>query len=148
MKKFFAMMAFGLALATTACADNEIISRNVNDLPAEARATLNEQFAQTKVNYIKIDKEVFTTTYDVLLENGIEVTFDSKGRWKEVDGKKKAIPTSFVPQPIQDYAKSLFPEQQISKIEKDKDGRGYYEVELTNGVDFKFDKKFRLREVD
>ncbi|MCD8318179.1 MAG: hypothetical protein LUC45_04700 [Paraprevotella sp.] len=62
MKKILAVLALGCAITTAACADNDVISRNINDLPAPARTLLNKQFAQTKVSYIKIDKDLFKST--------------------------------------------------------------------------------------
>lgn len=39
----------------------------------------------------------------------------------------------------------MFPGEKITKIEKDS---REYEVELTNDVDLKFDRKFNIREID
>lgn len=96
MRKIFAILILGIAIVTTACADNDVITRNLNELPAPARTILKQQFAHTKVSYIKIDKDWFkSTTYDVQLVNGTEVSFDSKGDWTEVDGKRSEVPAFF-----------------------------------------------------
>jgi hypothetical protein len=39
----------------------------------------------------------------------------------------------------------MFPGEKITKIEKDS---RKYEVELTNDVELKFDRKFNIREID
>ena len=39
----------------------------------------------------------------------------------------------------------MFPGEKITKIEK---GSRKYEVELTNDVELKFDRKFNIREID
>ena len=128
MRKIFAILILGIVIVTTACADNDVITRNLNELPAPARTILKQQFAHTKVSYIKIDKDWFkSTTYDVQLVNGTEVSFDSKGDWTEVDGKRSEVG------------------EKITKIEKDS---RKYEVELTNDVELKFDRKFNIREID
>lgn len=68
MRKIFAILILGIVIVTTACADNDVITRNLNELPAPARTILKQQFAHTKVSYIKIDKDWFkSTTYDVQL---------------------------------------------------------------------------------
>lgn len=96
MRKIFAILILGIVIVTTACADNDVITRNLNELPAPARTILKQQFAHTKVSYIKIDKDWFkSTTYDVQLVNGTEVSFDSKGDWTEVDGKRSEVPGFF-----------------------------------------------------
>ncbi len=146
MRKIFAILILGIIITTGACADNDAISRNMNDLPVAARNILKKQFAQTKVSYIKIDKDLFKpTTYDVQLVNGTEVSFDSKGNWTEVDGKKSEIPAFFIPSEIKRQVNEMFPEEKITKIEKNSRN---YEVELTNGTDLTFDKKFNIREID
>lgn len=146
MKKILMAIVLGLAITTTACAD-DVISRNVNDLPAAARTILNKQFANTKVSYIKIDKDLFqSTSYEIQLVNGYEVSFDSKGNWTEVDCKKTGtVPAYFIPAAIQKQVNDMFPGERITKIEKD---TREYEIELSNDVDLKFDKKGQLKEVD
>ena len=54
MRKIFAILILGIVIVTTACADNDVITRNLNELPAPARTILKQQFAHTKVSYIKI----------------------------------------------------------------------------------------------
>ena len=57
-----------------------------------------------------------------------------------------AVPASVVPTQISDYvAKSSFPNQYIKKIERD----AYtWEIELSNGIEIKFDKEFRVIDID
>ena len=142
MRKMFAILLLGMVIVTTACADNDVITRNVNDLPVPARTILKQQFAHTKVSYIKIDKDWFkSATYDVQLVNGTEISFDSKGDWTEVDGKRSEVPAFFIPAPIKKQVNDMFPGEKITKIEKDS---REYEVELTNDVD----RKFNIREID
>ena len=52
MRKIFAILILGIVIVTTACADNDVITRNLNELPAPARTILKQQFAHTKVSYI------------------------------------------------------------------------------------------------
>lgn len=135
MRKIFAILILGIVIVTTACADNDVITRNLNELPAPARTILKQQFAHTKVSYIKIDKDWFkSTTYDVQLVNGTEV-----------DGKRSEVPAFFIPKEIKKQVNEMFPGEKITKIEKDS---RKYEVELTNDVELKFDRKFNIREID
>lgn len=147
MKKIFAILAVGLAFSATACADRkDVFSRNTGDLPAPARATLDKEFPEEKVSYIKIEKEIFqSTTYEVQFVHGTEICFNSDGEWIEVDCKREAVPATFIPEAIKSQVDDMFPGEPITKIEKDS---REYEVELSNGVELKFDKRFRLREVD
>ncbi len=98
------------------------------------------------MSYIKIEKEIFqSTTYEVQFVHGTEVCFNSDGEWIEVDCKREAVPATFIPEAIKSQVDDMFPGEPITKIEKDS---REYEVELSNGVELKFDKRFRLREVD
>lgn len=146
MKKILAVLVLGFSIICIACADNERISRNLNDLPAEARNVVNKEFANTKVSYIKIDKDLFkSTTYEVQFVNGMEITFDSKGNWIEVDCQRAEVPAAFIPAQIKTQINDMFPGEKVTKIEKEP---RHYEVELTNDVDLKFDKNFKIKEVD
>ena len=53
MRKMFAILLLGMVIVTTACADNDVITRNVNDLPVPARTILKQQFAHTKFRISK-----------------------------------------------------------------------------------------------
>ena len=46
---------------------------------------------------------------------------------------------------IKKQVNEMFPGEKITKIEKDS---RKYEVELTNDVELKFDRKFNIREID
>lgn len=145
MKKILALFVLGLGLSLTTHAD-DVISRNVKDLPEKAQTTLSKHFPGIKVQFITIDKELFEpTTYEARLANGTEVKFNHKGEWIEVDAKRTKVPAVFIPASIKKQATDMFPEAFIKKIEKDNRG---YEVELSNGIDMKFDKKFKLRKMD
>ena len=52
---------------------------------------------------------------------------------------------AIVPQQIRDYVTKNYPKNKIVAIDRD---RRDYEVELDNGLDLKFDLKFRLIDID
>ncbi len=145
MKKIFAVLVLGFSIISIAVA-NERITSNLNDLPAPAQEVVKKEFANTKVSYIKIDKDLFkSTTFEVQFVNGTEITFDSKGNWIEVDCQRAEVPAAFVPAQIKNQINDMFPGEKVTRIDKE---LRYYEVELTNDVDLKFDKNFRIKEVD
>lgn len=83
MRKIFAILILGIVIVTTACADNDVITRNLNELPAPARTILKQQFAHTKVSYIKIDKDWFNlplTTYSLSMVRKSPSTAKETGR--------------------------------------------------------------------
>ena len=72
---------------------------------------------------------------------GVEVSL-SKVDEELFDKDYKVV---FVPQQIRDYVAKNYPDRKITAIDRD---RRDYEVELDNGLDLKFDLKFRLIDID
>lgn len=103
MKKIFALFALLLCFVQFSQAGDKV-TRDVNKLPVAAREMINKHFPQAKVEYIKIEKDLFlSTSYDVKMSDGIELEFNSKGEWIEIDCKNKAVPAIFIPNTIVKY---------------------------------------------
>lgn len=117
----------------------EKYSHDINTLPAAAQTTVKNNF-KASVSHIKIEKELGRVSeYDVVLTDGSEITFDRNGNWKDVEVRKNgSVPASFVPAEIAKYIKQTQKNVKVIGIEKKKSG---YEVELSNGVDMKFNSK-------
>jgi hypothetical protein len=126
----------GLLFGFSAYAQKTVIKKEV--LPANAQTFLKTHFGSKKPSYIIQDKELLSTEYKVQFDNKIEIEFDKKGNWKEVDGKNSKIPASIIPKKITSYVKTNFPKEKITKIEIGSSG---YEVKLTNGLELKFNLK-------
>ena len=88
---------------------------------------------------------MFSKDYKVVFVNGAKVEFAKDGQWTEVDCKYGEVPAAIVPQEIRNYVAKNFAGRKIVSI--DRDTRDY-EVKLDNGLDLKFDLKFRLIEID
>ena len=140
MRKLFLIMALVVTILTASARDT--YSHDVGVLPVAAQTILKNNF-KAKVSHIKIDKTLGKVSeYDVVLTDGTEVSFDSKGNWKEVEvGVNKSIPSALVPAEIRNYVKQHQKNSPIVGIEKNRSG---YEIELANGVEMKFnsDGKF------
>ena len=137
MKKLVLMIAVVLGMAITANAKGSF-SRDESLLPLAARTTISSNF-KAKISLIKAEKMLGTITeYEVILTDGSEISFDKNGNWQEIDVPKgKAVPNGFVPKSITDYVKKTHSGQKVVSIDKDKGG---YSIELSNGIDMKFDK--------
>lgn len=122
MKKLMMILAGAALLATSAPAfagnDRPIA---VGELPAVSQEFIKTHFA------------------------GVEVEFAKNGEWKDVECKYGEVPAAIVPQQIRDYVTKNYPKNKIVAIDRD---RRDYEVELDNGLDLKFDLKFRLIDID
>lgn len=145
MKKFIALLAV-ILLSIGQISAKDIVYRTTEPLPAAAKKTLKSSFPKTGVSHIKVDKHFFGgADYEVILVDGTEIEFNDNGEWKEVDCGQKAVPSVFVLKPISSYVSKYYKGQKIVKIDKD---RNDYDVELSSGIDLKFDRSGRFLRVD
>lgn len=139
------MLIAALSVVSASMA-NDRYGRDASVLPASAQTVLSRNF-KAAVSLVKIDKEFGRVSeYEVILSDGTEITFDSKGNWESVEvSGKGSVPAAFVPEAIAAYVKKNEKGLRIVGIEKK---RGGYEVELANGVDLKFDASGKFLRYD
>lgn len=145
MKKLFALMlAIVFAVAVVSARDR--VTTDVNYLPQVAQQILKKHFPKAAVNHIKIDSKTFGgKEYDVVLNNGTEIEFDDKGEWKDIDAGMNGVPASIVPESIATFVKKNHRGQKIVSIDRSKKG---YEVELSGGLDLKFNRYGHFVRID
>ena len=145
MKKLTFILVCLLTLCTTtACADNEKPIQ-VSQLPAAAQELISRHFAGSKVAMAKVESGLASKSYEVVFADGAKLDFDGKGNWKEIDCKLAEVPEALVPAQIKNYVQANYPDAKVIKIEKD---RKEYEVKLSNRMELKFDRNFRLIDID
>lgn len=144
MKRLLFMLAVIMGILTASARNN--YSHNPADLPPSAQTILKNNF-KAEVSHIKIEKDFGKIKeYDVILTDGTEVTFDSHGNWKEIEVKQKSsVPASLIPKAISEYVKQNQKNVKIIGIEKNRSG---YEVELSNGVEMKFNSEGKFVRYD
>jgi len=133
----------GSLFGLSANAQKTVIKKEA--LPANAQTFLKTHFGSKKPSYILEDKEILSTEYKVQFDNQLEIEFDKKGNWKEVDGKNAKIPKSIIPKKIASYIKTNFPKEKVTKIELGSSG---YETKLSNGLELKFNLKGDFIKID
>lgn len=145
--KRIGIILIGLALMTNmACADNNKVTNNINELPQVSRNFLNNYFNGNKVSHIKIDKDLFLVdSYDVILTDGTSVEFNRDGEWKEVKSFQQNIPDTLIPAEIRQYVSQNYPGQKIMTVER---GKRKVSVDLANGLELKFDLNGNLIDID
>ncbi len=137
--KLFLVALLCFVMSTAAFADDKPIP--ASQLPAAAQNFVKKHFPKDKIAYAEKDRR----SYEVKLDNGIELDFDSKGNWTKIDGNHNAIPAAIIPGAIRNYAKKNYPNIPIIKIEKESYG---YEIELSNDIDLKFNKQGKFLSID
>lgn len=145
MKKLLTLLA-AVALTVGSLSARDKIYRSADVLPQAAHTTLQQAFPKADVNRIKVDSELIGgKDYEVVLSDGSEIEFNDKGEWKEVDCGHRAVPRQFVLPQIATYVKTNYKGAKIVKVEK---SRSDYDVELSTGVDLKFDRSGAFLRID
>ena len=145
MKKIlFALVAiFTLGISNVSADNDKLVSKS--ELPAKTQQFLDKYFANVKITYAKLERDLFDRSYEVVLADGTKLEFTSQGEWKDVDCRYEEVPAAIVPQAIREYVNSNYPGEKILKIEKD---RGYYEVKLSNRYELTFNKDYKIVDID
>ena len=146
MKKsrLFLVALLCMALQSATCfADDRIIP--VEQLPAAAQQFVKATFPEAKISFATKDAEFTGTKYEARLADGTEIDFDKKGEWDKVDCQMKSVPEALVPVVIAQYVKTNFSGAVITKIDKERYG---YDIELSNDLELKFNKKGQVMEID
>ena len=144
MKKLVLMLMAAWLMPLAMLADNET-PITVDQLPADARTFIATYFADAKVLLATVESEVFSKSYDVHFEGGDKLEFDKSGQWTEVSMRQGRVPAELVPEAVSQWVSAHYPEAGIRKIERD--GKET-EVELTNGLEITFDRKYRVIDID
>lgn len=107
-------------------------------LPKVAQNFIQTHFNGKEVSSVFHEKGVISKNYEVLLQDGTQIEFDSKGTWTEVECKPQGVPESIIPKKIRSYVSKNHPKTLITKISH---SHTLYEVELSNGMELKFSAK-------
>ena len=82
--------------------------------------------------------------YTVRLANGVEIQFENSGALEKISART-GVPAAVVPVQIADYVKANFPDAVVVEYEI---GRRDFSVDLSNGLELRFNGKFKLVELD
>ena len=135
---FILVAAWALVMSVSCFADGRMIP--VDQLPEAVKTFVKAHFPESSIIYAELE-----SGYEVRLNDGTELDFTRKGEWDKVDCKMKPVPVALVPSVISDYVKSCYPDALIVKFDKERYG---CEVELSNGLEMKFNKKGQLISID
>lgn len=143
MKKFLMMFMALTACVTMAFADNDTPIQ-VAQMPNAAQNFIKKHFGDMQVSYAKLENGI-AKSYEVVFVNGNKLEFDADGDWTEVDCKHGVVPAAIVPNQLKNYVEKNHPGQTIVAISQDARG---YEIDLNNGLELKFNRKYRLMDMD
>ena len=141
MKKI--IFAMSVVLISMACVaeDRPLV---YEQLPAPAKEFINANYPGEKVSYVVVDDDVIKPDYTVRLANGVEIQFENSGALEKISART-GVPAAVVPVQIADYVKANFPDAVVVEYEI---GRRDFSVDLSNGLELRFNGKFKLVELD
>ena len=146
MKKIVAIIALASAvvfgLGVTLSAEDKPV--DYKKLPAPAKEFINANYPGEKVSYIVVDDDIVKPDYTVRLANGVEIQFENSGALEKISART-GVPAAVVPVQIADYVKANFPDAVVVEYEI---GRRDFSVDLSNGLELRFNGKFKLVELD
>ena len=115
----------------------------MNASPQEMEAFAMQHFPNSKVIQTKEINYKGSRAFEIKLEGGIELKFDSNGKLIEIESETR-IPDSLIPSKILDYVALHYPDNFIIEWELEDYKQ---EVKLDNGVELEFERE-DLPEVD
>lgn len=141
MKKI--IFAMSVVLISMACVaeDRPLV---YEQLPAPAKEFINANYPGEKVSYVVVDDDVIKPDYTVRLANGVEIQFENSGALEKITART-GVPEAVVPVQISDYVEANFPDTVIVEYEV---SRRDFSVDLSNGLELRFNGKFKLVELD
>jgi len=145
MKKLITLIV-AIISGITAISAHDRVTTDANALPAAAKTLINKYFKKTGINHIKVDEKVFRgNEYEVVLNNGTEIEFDSKGNLQEIDCGRSEVPAGLILKPIREYVNQNFKGRRIVSVDVN---RNSYDIELNDGIDLKFDRSGKFIKID
>lgn len=144
MKKLMMLFLSLLFIGTTAKADDKPI--DYSKLPKQSQTFIQKYFSGKNIALVKMDKELFDTSYEVIFSDGNKVEFEKDGSWKDIDCTYTEVPAELIPNEIRSYVAKNYPNVKIDKIEKE--SRGRVSIELSNNLELLFDSAFKLINID
>ena len=142
MKKILFAALMLICSTGVALADGHERAITVQQLPQPAQEFLKQHFDSLTVAYGVEDVKHCGSEYEVVYTDRTEVDFRRDGQWESVERKYAPVPASIVPKQIAEFvARSNFPGQFIKKIDRDP---YTWEIELSSGLEIKFDMQFNV----
>ncbi len=142
--KRFSIWMMSLLLATSCWAATDRVV-TAEQLPEKAKKMLEAHFPGDGVQFASLDDDWFGALYEVHLFSGCEIEFTKEGEWMTIDSAPNLVPEALIPAPLLKEVQERFAGNGVVKIDRDRRG---YELELSNGMELKFNSKYQLVELD
>jgi hypothetical protein len=143
MKIALTSLALSLLLLT-GCDKDKVV--NETELPGGAKEFVEAHFATANIQQVVKERDDLQTTYDVVLDNQVKLSFDKNGDCYDAESPATLkLPDSMIPSKVLDYVKANYPDHFIIEWEKDKTDQ---EVKLSNRVELVFNLSGTFLRID
>ena len=144
LKKYIPKLALMIAILCGGYlfAQKQTISKS--DLPRPAQEFLSRHIMGKPFIYIRNAENPKDIDYTVKY-NDMEIEFDDKGEWEEIDGKGNTIPTTFLDKNIRSYINDNYRSDGVTRVDRHK---GKYQINLKSGVKLEFDQSGKFLKVE
>ncbi len=143
--RFFLLTIISCILFNTNARADDDRPITVDKLPKKAQEFIIKHFPHNQIAVAKQEGMLIEKNYDIIFTNGDKVEFDRNGEWTNVSCKYSRVPDAIIPPQITSYIQRHYPNVKVNGIEKDK---WYYEVNLVNDIELKFNHSFKLIDAD
>ena len=144
VRKFVMTVACILLLSVAGYADDTPVV--ADQLPAAVKTFVAKHFPKQKVVFAERDSDFLEKTkFELRLGDGSKVEVYKDGTWNKVENKTSGVPAGLIPKGIAGYVKENYAAFPVIKVEKERYG---YEVELSNGLELKFNEQSQLIGMD
>jgi len=130
---FVAILCFGISTA---------MAQNTNPVITKF---VEQYFPKATIQMVMPDDD----DIDVVLNDNTKIEFRLNNEWKKVDCEHSttytSVPAELVPEQIKAHVTANFPNIIIKKLEKKFAG---WEIELSNGLEVKYNNSFKVTEID
>ena len=130
MKKCFLVIVamLGLLVFQGCDKDSEV---TYSELPQNARVFIDSYFPLLDVVYAEKRKDGKKTIYEVVLDKGVLLHFNSSGDWIYIDCQTSALPEGVLPTKIAEYINEHYSGYTMRKVDI---RYGRYDVTTTTGL--------------
>ena len=142
-KLFLIAVICMMTQSISAIAQDTFIS--TEQLSATIKDFVRQNFPGQIIEYANIEADSDDANIEICLNNGIEIDFDMNENWERVDCYYMSVPRQLIPDMRAIYVDSHFSGEEIVKIDKEIYG---YEIELSNGLELKFNHQGELLYID
>jgi len=131
-------------LAVSGCDNEKVVDET--SLPPLATEFIEAHYPDATIARVVRDRDDLLKSYDVILDNQVELEFDRLGECYSVDAPgNERIPDSIVPLKVLEYVQTNYPDEVMTEWEKSKTTQ---EVKLSNRKELVFNLSGTFLRID